>query len=690
MSVSCLSVPIFFLKQAGRVDTLSFMHKPKNQQEYIQLVEELIEHDKRYYDEAKPTISDYDYDHLMKALIAYEKEHPDQVLPNSPSGRISEGPTEGFKQRAHLAPMMSLNNTYSEEELDDFVKRVHKLLEKKEVDFCSELKMDGTSISLRYEKGHLVHDLTRGNGKMGDDVTANIKTIKSVPLKLAGTHFPDVMEVRGEVYMSLATYHAINAAREEEGLEPFANPRNAAAGSLKLLDPKEVARRKLNLVAYGIGEGQWPVDSQFEVHKYLKKVGLPTGKPEHVALCSDLDEIMKFAAKILKEREHLPFEIDGIVVKVNELKYHDLLGVTGKAPRYAVAYKFAPEQALTRVNEITVQVGRTGVLTPVAELEPVFLAGSTISRATLHNREEVARKDIRVGDTVVIEKAGDVIPQVVKVDFKMRPDGSKPWHMPKHCPICDTAVVHLEGEVAVRCPNPKCGGQKVRSIIYFASKHAMDIEHMGERVVEQLVEKGLVRRISDIYLLDENALAELEGFKEKSIRNLLGSIDASRKCPLSRFIMGLGIKSVGTETAELLAEEAGDLETLMEMSEEALVAIGGIGEKTAKVIADFFKEKENREEIRLLLAHGVHPQKMKMKMSGHEFSGKTFVLTGALANYSRDEAAALIKERGGKVAGTVSKKTDYVLVGEDPGSKYDKAKELGVKILSEEQFQEML
>jgi DNA ligase (NAD+) len=666
------------------------MHKPKNQQEYIELAEELIEHDKRYFDEAKPIISDYEYDQKMHALIAYEKEHPDQALLNSPSHRLSETATEGFKQRPHLVPMMSLNNTYSEEEVADFVKRVHKLLEKKEVEFCAELKMDGTSISLRYEKGHLVHALTRGNGKIGDDVTANIKTIKSVPLKLTGSHWPDVMEIRGEVYMTLPTFHAINAQREEEGLEPFANPRNAAAGSLKMLDSREVAKRKLNLVAYGIAEGQATVDTQYDVHQYLKKIGLPIAKPEHLAICSDSEEVMKFAEKIHKQRGHLPFEIDGIVVKVNQLKYHELMGVTGKAPRYAVAYKFAPEQALTRVNEITVQVGRTGVLTPVAELEPVFLAGRTISRATLHNQEEVARKDIRVGDWVLIEKAGDVIPQVVKVDFKKRAHDSKPWHMPKHCPICKTEAVHLEGEVAVRCPNPKCGGQRVRRVIYFASKHAMDIEHMGERVAEQLVEKGLVGRISDIYLLDEKALASLEGFKEKSIQNLMQSIEASRKPPLSRFIMGLGIKYVGTETAELLAEESGDLESLMKLSEEDLLSIDGIGEKTAKTIAAFFKDEDNRDEIKLLLAHGVHPQKMKKKIAGHDFSGKTFVLTGALQNYSRDEVAALIKERGGKVSGSVSKNTDYVLVGDEPGSKYDKAKQLGIKILSEEQFQKMV
>ena len=666
------------------------MGKPKTQQEYIQLASELIEHDKHYYDEANPIISDFQYDQMMKDLIAYEKEHPDQILSDSPSIRINEGPTEGFKQKAHLRAMMSLNNTYSEEELSDFVKRIYKLLEKSEVHFCSELKMDGTSISLRYEKGRLVHALTRGNGKMGDDVTANIKMIQSVPLQLNGDNFPEVMEVRGEVYMSLETFLSLNREREEAGLEPFANPRNAAAGSLKLIDPKEVARRKLNIVGYGIADAAEFAKSQIEVHETLQMWGFPTAQPGHIALCNGLEEILAFAKKIEEERAKLPFEIDGVVVKVNDLKYHDLLGVTGKAPRFAVAYKFAPEQAFTRINEIAVQVGRTGVLTPVAELEPVFLAGSTISRATLHNQEEVARKDIRVGDTVVIEKAGDVIPQVVRVDFDKRPSTSTPWHMPTHCPICKSSLVHHSGEVAIRCPNLKCSGQKVRRIIYFASKHAMDIEHMGEKVVEQLVEKGLIARISDIYLLNESMLAQLEGFKEKSIHNLLKSIDESRTCPLSRFIMGLGIKYVGVETAELLAEESGDLETLLEMGEESLVSIDGIGEKTARAIAAFFKDESNREEIRLLLLHGVEPQKMKGKMLGHLFSGKTFVLTGTLQNYSRDEAASLVKERGGKVSGSVSKKTDFVLVGEEPGSKYDKAKKLGVKILSEEDFQKML
>lgn len=660
-----------------------------NRHKYLELIDELIEHDKHYYDEAKPVISDLEYDRKMRALVDYEKLHPDQIHPNSPAQRIAETPTAGFVQRAHIAPMMSLGNTYSEEEIGDFIKRVHKLLEKKDVVFCCELKMDGTAISLRYEKGRLVHALTRGNGRMGDDVTANIKTISSVPLTLSGD-FPELLEVRGEVYMPLSAFRGLNAAREEEGLEPFANPRNAAAGSLKLLDSKEAAKRRLHLVCYGVAE-ETECSSQFKLQGLLKKWGFPTAHSDHIHLCHDLDQIMNFAEKIHKQRERLAFEIDGIVIKVDDLRLHQILGATGKVPRYAVAYKFAPEQAKTRIVDIVIQVGRTGVLTPVAELEPVSLAGSTISRATLHNQDEIARKDIRVGDLATIEKGGDVIPKIVEVDLGKRPSGSKPWHMPKHCPICHAQVVSLPGEVAVRCPNTGCAGQQVRRIQYFASKHAMDIEHMGEKVVEQLVAKGLVNRISDLYLLDEQALEQLDGFKEKSIHNLLKSIDASRKCPLSRFIMGLGIKYVGTETAELLAEQAGDIETLMQMKEDDLLAIDGIGEKTAHAIADHFRNSEHVKEIKLLLAHKVVPQhSKKKKIAGHDFSGKTFVLTGALQEYSRDEASALIKERGGRIVGSVSKKTDYVLVGEDPGSKYDKAKELGISILSEKQFKSML
>lgn len=665
--------------------------KVHTRQQYIALVEEMIGHDRHYYDECMPQISDFEYDQKMHELLRVEKEHPDWVLPHSPAQRISEGPTKGFVQREHIVPMRSLANTYSEKELSDFVSRVSRLLEKKSVEFCCELKMDGTAISLTYQKGRLVHALTRGNGRMGDDVTENIKTIQSVPLQLKGPHIPDCMEVRGEVHLPLSTFRDLNASREEEGLEPFANPRNAAAGSLKLLDFREVAKRKLHLICYAIAEGGSPASTQYETLRFLKEWGFPVQHSEHVALAQNLKEIWSFIEKIHRLRPDLPFEIDGVVVKVNDLKYHDILGSAGKTPRYAVAYKFAPEEALTRVNDITVQVGRSGVLTPVAELEKVHLAGSMISRATLHNADEVERKDIRVGDMVAIEKGGDVIPKVTRVDFAKRPKDSKPWKTPSHCPVCKTPVVRREGEAAVRCPNDQCFGQRLRRIIYFAGKNAMDIEHFGEKVALLLAEKGLVSHVSDIYLLDEEKLSELEGFKEKSIRNLLDSIEKSKKCPLSRFIMGLGVKYVGSETAELLAEHVHDLDHLLHIQIDELLKIEGIGEKTAKAIAEYFRDPGHLEEIRLLLRHGVEPQKTpKKSISGHAFFDKTFVLTGTLEHYTRDDAAKLIKERGGHVSGSVSKQTDFILAGSDPGSKFDKAQKLGIPVLSEDEFMKML
>ncbi len=654
--------------------------------EYLILVETMIEHDRRYYDEAKPVISDYEYDQKMHALIAYEKAHPDQIHPDSPAQRVAEAPTEGFVQRAHRSPMMSLANTYSQEDVEAFLKRVYKGLGTESVEFCCELKMDGTAISLTYEEGKLIHALTRGNGRMGDDVTANIKTIRSAALTLHGKEIPETMEVRGEIYLSLAVFRELNRARQEEGLEMFANPRNAAAGSLKMLDPKIVRSRKLQLICYGIAEQEAFLETQMEVHRKLKEWGLPTASQGHLALCRNLKEIMAFAEKVHKLRESLPFEIDGIVIKVNDLRLHRILGSTGKVPRFAIAYKFAPEQAETRVLGITVQVGRSGVLTPVAELEPVFLSGSTIARATLHNAEEVARKDIRVGDWVAIEKGGDVIPKVVRVDLKKRGHGSHPWHMPSHCPACGSEVVEKEGEVAVRCPNRHCAGQRMRRILHFASRGALDIEHMGEKVVEALVAKGLVTRPSDIYLLDEQALSLLDGFKEKSIHNLLQSIEASKQCPLHRLIMGLGIPYVGAETADILANEARSLEVLLGMREEDFLAIEGVGEKTAHALFRYFQDPKAQEEITLLLAHGLRPVAPEKKIKGHPFEGKTFVLTGTLEQYTREEAAALIKKRGGAVSSSVSKNTDYVLAGSEPGSKYDKAKKLGVAILSEQEF----
>ncbi len=644
-----------------------------NHDQYLKLVEELIQHDLLYFQEAKPVISDYEYDQKMFSLIDYEKHHPDQIHPNSPSQRVSEEPSLGFVQKLHLTPMRSLANTYSKEEIGDFLKRVHKLLGTEKVIFCCELKMDGMAMSLRYDEGKLVHALTRGNGREGDDVTANVKTIPTVPLMLSTAHPPKTIEVRGEIYMPIKTFVELNEQREEAGLDVFANPRNAAVGSLKLLDPKETAKRHLHFIAYGVGDGEMIVQKQQEIHPLLKKWGFPVGTEKHIGICSTLDEIVAFAEKIHQERKKLPFEIDGIVIKVDDLRTHPILGATGKTPRFAVAYKFAPEQASTVIKEITVQVGRTGVLTPVAELEAVFVAGSRISRATLHNQEEVARKDIRIGDHVVIEKGGDVIPKVVYVDMDKRPSHTHPWHMPSHCPICNSHVVTHPDEVAVRCINLKCPAQQMGRIAYFASKHAMDIEHMGEKVVEQLVDTKLVARISDIYLLDPLKLSSLEGFKEKSIANLLQSIEASKKCPLSRFIMGLGIRYVGTETADALAEAAGSVEALLNMKEADLIGIEGIGEKTGKAIAAALQDPDLIEEVALLLSLGVAPQKLEEKIQGHPFSGKTFVLTGTLPSYSRDEAAHLIKMRGGHVSSSVSKKTDYVLAGDEAGSKLTQA-----------------
>lgn len=662
------------------------------QQKYHHLIEEIRKHDKLYFAEARPAISDYDYDQLVKQVEQIEREHPEWISPHSPTQRVGEALTKGFRQITHQVPMLSLANTYSKEELEDFIKRVHKLLGRSDVNFCAELKMDGVAVTVRYEKGVYVRAVTRGDGKKGDEITANMRTIASLPLQLHGTDLPDVLEIRGEVFMPHRIFQELNEKKEEAGEEPWANPRNATAGSLKLLDPREVSARKLSAVFYGIVEDSFhQLSTQMHCHEYLHKVGLPCFTKEERHLCHDIDEIMAFAHKIEKRRQSLPFDIDGIVIKVDEIKWHDQLGSTGKSPRFAIAYKFAPEQAITTINAITVQVGRTGVLTPVAELEPVLLAGSTISRATLHNQEEVERKDIRIGDTVVIEKGGDVIPKVVAVDFKKRPVHSHPWKMPKDCPSCGTQIVHHSEEVAVRCPNPGCPEQRKRQIAFFASKDAMDIGHLGIRVVEQLVEKGLVKNISDIYALTEKELSQLDGFKEKSIHNLLESIDKSRAVSLSRLILGLGIKYVGEGTAELLAEHAGTLEVLAKMTEEELLEIDGIGGKTAQAVVAYFSEPAHLKEIHALTRLGVSPQgSQKPKRTDHAFHGKTFVLTGTLQEYTRSQATELIKERGGKVAGSVSKKTDFLVAGEEAGSKLDKAHQLKVKVLTEAEFKQLL
>ncbi len=659
-------------------------------EEYDKLCNEIRYHNKLYWVDQQPVISDEEYDHLFHKLEEAEKKHPEWVSPTSPTQRVG-GVALSFKTVTHRIPMLSLANTYSQEEISDFIHRVQKLSGHKDLAFCCELKMDGVAISAFFEKGVFVQGVTRGDGKVGDDVTANMKTIEALPLKLYGDNIPDFIEVRGEVFMPHKVFEEINVEKTAMGEPLWANPRNAAAGSLKLLDPQEAAKRKLGIVFYAIADSSsHSIKSQYESHGYMKKLGLPI--LPLLSKCHHMDEIWKFAEEVRSLRPSLPFDIDGVVIKVDSLNEQNNLGVAGKNPRWAVAYKFAAEQALTRILAITVQVGRTGVLTPVAELEPVFLAGSRVSRATLHNEEEVHRKDIRAGDYVYIEKGGDVIPKVDRVELKKRPAHSHPWKMPDHCPSCGSEVVRIEGEVAVRCPNIKnCVEQQLRRLEYFAGKPAMDIENLGEKVIKHLFDKGFIRHPSDIYTLTKEQLHQIPNYKEKSVNNLLTAIDTSRDIPLSKFIMALGIKYVGQGTAEDLAQAAGDIHTLVKMNTEDLLKIEGVGEKVASAIVEHFQNPYNKKELDRLLELGVRPRAIKIqRIAGHPFEGNIFVLTGTLQKYKRTEAAALIKERGGKVTDSVSKKTDFLVVGEDPGSKVDKARELGVTLLTEPEFEKYI
>ncbi|MDR3623989.1 MAG: NAD-dependent DNA ligase LigA [Chlamydiales bacterium] len=660
-------------------------------QDYLELIQKIRHHDKLYYVEHAPLITDQEYDKLFKQLEKLEREHPEWTLSNSPTSRVSETLTEGFRSVLHKIPMLSLANTYSKEEVEEFISRVEKGLGKKNVLFAMDLKMDGIAVAVHYKKGELALALTRGDGKSGDDITTNMKTIASLPLALLSDHPPVHLEVRGEVYMPRKVFEKLNCERISLEEEPFANPRNAAAGSLKLLDSSQVVSRGLEVVFYSVvDDSSKSVCEQFASLDYMKSLGLPVvAKAE---LCDSIDAIWSFVDKVHKMRHELSFDIDGVVIKVNSFAEQQELGFTGKTPRFAVAYKFAAEQAETKVRDITVQVGRTGVLTPVAELEPVFLAGSRIARATLHNQEEIERKDIRVGDTVVIEKGGDVIPKVVSVVMDKRSSDAAVWHMPKTCPSCSCLIVKSSEEVAFRCPNSKhCSDQCLKRLIFFSGKQGMDIENMGEKVVLQLFQKGLVLKYSAIYKLTEEMLTGLEGYKKKSIDNLLNSIEKSKKVSLAKFIMALGIRHVGIGTAELLAEKAKNMEALKNISYEELLTINGIGEKVAGEVVAFFKDQENLSQIQELLEVGVCPEEKAISSYiDHPFSGKTFVLTGTLQNFSRKECSDSIKARGGTVSESVSKRTDYVVVGDLPGSKLDKAKALNIPILDEEAFSQLL
>ncbi len=649
-------------------------------------------YDYEYYVLARPSVSDYEYDQLMKELEALEKAHPELITPDSPTQRVGGQPIKEFPTVQHRKPMLSLSNTYNEMEFREFDQRVRQALAGETVEYVTELKIDGIAISLHYRNGRFERGITRGDGIQGDDITANLKTIRSIPLVVRQPdQAPEFFEVRGEIYMAKQAFLRLNEEREERGEPLFANPRNAAAGSLKLQDPKEVARRGLHLFAYYIDsdvEG-FVQATHFKNLTLLQKLGFPVNP--HFRLCQSLDEVFAFVDEWEEKRETLSYEIDGVVVKVNSLDQQERLGATAKSPRWAIAFKFKAQQAETVLQKITWQVGRTGIVTPVAELEPVALAGTTVSRATLHNVDEIRRKDIREGDHVFIEKGGDIIPKVVGVNLKKRPENSSPAKIPRNCPVCGTPLIQLEGEVAIRCPNLSCPAQIKRGIEHFASRGAMDIEGLGSALVEMLVDEGLIHDIADIYQLKKEEVARLERMGEKSAQNLMEAIEKSKRQPLDRLIFALGIPYIGSTAAKLLAKTFKSLDALASASLESLIEIDGIGEKMAQSIVQFFKNEQNRNIIDRLKKAGVQTVLQEQEAEqGSVLEGLTFVLTGTLPNLKRSEAARLIEAHGGKVSSSVSKKTSYVLAGEDPGSKLQKARELGIPIIDEATFLKMI
>ena len=650
---------------------------------------QIEEHNRRYYEEAAPTISDREYDKLYRELLDLETEFPRFASPDSPTQRVGGAPLKAFGQITHRVPMLSLDNTYSEDEVRDFYRRLEKLLPNESIPVVIEPKVDGVAVSLLYENGKLRYGATRGDGTVGDDITQNIRTIRSVPAQLKGAA-PRVLEIRGEVFMLKEGFAKLNAARTEEGLPTFANPRNATAGSLKQLDPAITAQRPLGILFHGTGliEGA-ELQKHSDLFPWLKKVGLPV--TERWWIADSLDQTLDVIRELGRVRHDFVYETDGAVVKVDSFPQREALGFTAKSPRWAIAYKYEAERVETKLHDILIQVGRTGVLTPVAALEPVFVSGSTVARATLHNEEEVQRKDIRIGDTVVIEKAGDVIPAVVSVRTDLRTGAEREFRMPKYCPECGSAVQKSEGQVAVRCVNAQCPAQLRGRIAHFASRGAMDIEGFGEALVNQLVERGIVRDVSDVYHLDAEKLGSLERMGEKSINNLLGAIEASKTRPLWRLIFGLGILHVGVSASRALASHFRKMDRLTNASVEELQRIADVGEVVGQSIHAFFQEPVNRELIARLGEAGVRMEDEEPAAGSKHpgFANSTWVITGTLSQ-PREEIAETIIAHGGKVSGSVSKKTTYLLAGEEAGSKLDKAKKLGVRVLSEDEFRAML
>ena len=660
--------------------------------EIEQVREKLRHHEYRYYVLDEPEISDAAYDKLMERLKELEAAHPDLVTPDSPTVRVGGTPREGFQTVRHARAMLSLDNAFSYDALRDFDRRVREGIGKEKIEYIAEHKFDGLSISLQYAGGKLVRGVTRGDGTTGEDVTPNVKTIRSIPLQmdaavLKKAKLPTDFDVRGEVLMTRKAFEELNRQQELSGGKIFVNARNSAAGAVRVLDPSITAARRLDFFAYYLFvDGKVPFAKHSESLAALKQLRFRAS--DDWKLCSGIDAVTAYCNDWDAKREKLPYEIDGVVIKVNSTAIQNELGFTSKAPRWAIAFKYPARQETTVVNDIRVQVGRTGALTPVAFLEPVQVGGVTVSRSTLHNMDEVERLGVQIGDIVLIERAGEVIPHVLKV---VKPGKSrKPFRMPKHCPECGSTIHHVEGEVAYRCVNAACPAKRKESLLHFASRHAMNIDGLGDKIVDQLVDKGLVKDVADLYSLKEDDVAALERMAEKSAQNLLEEIEGSKKNSLARLIYALGIFSVGERTGQLLAEHFSSLEELAAAKEEQLEVVHEVGPKIAASIVEFFSEPANRQLIKRLNKAGVHPTAEKREVKSQKFAGKSFVFTGGLANRSREEAGELVQQHGGKVSGSVSKKTDYVVVGTDPGSKYDKAKELGVTILTETEFEKLV
>lgn len=653
---------------------------------------QLREHDYRYYVLAQPTISDQEYDRLMRELVDLEEAHPETITPDSPSQRVGGQPTKEFHTVTHAVPMLSLSNTYNEDEVRDFDRRVQSVLGEERFRYICELKFDGVAVSLLFKGGVLLRGATRGDGSQGDDITQNLKTIRSIPLRVMGKKKGlEEFEVRGEVYMKREDFRRMNADRELAGEKLFINPRNSAAGTLKLQDPKTVAGRPLNFVAYYLRSPEGGLVGHLDNLRILRKLGFPVS--EHSKMCRNVEAVIEYWRDWEKRRDSLPYDIDGVVVKVDSLAQQTRLGMIAKSPRWAIAFKFAARQEITILREIKLQVGRVGTITPVAELEPVFVGGSTVSRATLHNEDYIKELDIRPGDTVVVEKGGDVIPKVSSVVKGKRPSGTRPFAMPNKCPECGSRISRPEEEANYYCENSECPAQIRERIEHFAHRGAMDIDGLGEAVVDQLVSLGFVHNYADLYALQKrkSELVNLERWGEKSVENLLAAIETSKERPFSRVLFALGIRHVGASVAQLLVNQFRTMDALMIASRDDLQTIQGVGPQIADSVRRFLEDKHNSKIVEQLRKAGLRfEEKPQRVVRQSPFSGKTVVLTGTLSSLSREEAKQRIEELGGRVASSVSSKTDFVVVGADAGSKLDKAKQLGVRTIDEDEFSRLV